>query len=229
MASTRSSFTGFCLLESSTWSPQALTRVAVFFLPYCCPSDYTLVSAYIYLCTHPQSHPRTPQTFSNFTAGCLLVRARLKFLAPGISKQSLVIISPSLQFSAVPFFPFVLAIFHTRRHLCMVWDQLSAVLPGKLDSSPFLSRCVIMALLVTILWSLKIPWAAVLAGYNCTLFTYTLKPVKLFIWISTFFFSCHFRDFSLLSKENVYENNRLVSNFTAVCFQATTPLWQTSV
>lgn len=56
----------------------------------------TLVSAYIYLCTQPDLHPRTPQTFSSFTAGCLLVRAWLWFPAPGISKRGLVIISPSL-------------------------------------------------------------------------------------------------------------------------------------
>lgn len=99
---------------------------------------YTLMSTYSYLCTQPHFHPRTPQTFSSFTAGCLLVRG-------------LALVPRSRHFKAEPcnyqpitpvwcsrFFPFVPAVFHIRHCLCVVWDQLSAVVVGKLNCSPFL-------------------------------------------------------------------------------------------
>lgn len=47
----------------------------------------------------------------------------------------------------------------------------------------------------------------------------------MFIWMFNNFCPHHSRDFSSLSKENVYENNRLVSNLTAVCFQAHALSW----
>lgn len=77
MAPTRSSFTGFCHLESSTWPPQALTKVMVFFFVFCffgphC-STTTHLCQHVHTYVHSRTH-RTPQTFSSFTAGCLLVR-----------------------------------------------------------------------------------------------------------------------------------------------------------
>lgn len=60
MAPTRSSFTGFCLLESSTWFPQALIRFTVFYLfIYFTAILLPKTTAHIYLCTftHPQTFP----------------------------------------------------------------------------------------------------------------------------------------------------------------------------
>lgn len=51
MAPTRSSFTGFCLLESSTWFPQALIRFMVGFSYFFPPAILlSKTTAHIYLC-----------------------------------------------------------------------------------------------------------------------------------------------------------------------------------
>ncbi len=118
----------------STSSHQGHGVFSAMLLSYYC----TLVSTYIYLCTQPHFHPRTPQTFSSFTAGCLLARGLSLVPRSRHFKAEPCNYQPITPVCRSSFFLFVLAIFYTRRRLCVVWDHLSAVVVEKFNRSPFL-------------------------------------------------------------------------------------------